>query len=688
MLLQRLAEYARSRGLVDDPAFSDRAIRWIIPLDLSGSILGAGPEDTTGENKRAKAYSAPRTALYKAVGGVAEFLADGLTALLGLEADPAKPIPDAKRPAREANNRAKQLDFWCQIERAHEATAHPGLAAALAFRDRHRSSLPGFLRLDSESGKPKWVLTTAGGAEVTYKGESFTFRVIGVAGESLLIEDEEVIRPWWRVMYGQQVERTVENAEEGLCLVSGRQGVPIARTHDVKISGGRNGVPGASTMGAAIVSFDKPAFASYGFKQSLNAPVSIDAASAYPRGFNGLLADPQTRVRLGPAVLCFWAAERRADEGLFARLLDRPDPQTVADLVRSHWAGVDRSHPRVDPFYSVVVTGNAGRVVVRDWAQSTVDAAKAHLAGWFADLSLFGTGTGEAEQWWRGDAARAARGKRTSGPAQTPPGAPDSTAGPQGAAGPPPPLALRRLACSMGQNTDDVSVEVLVALSRAALQGLPPPLSLLTRLLQRLHVDLSHDGRDGLRYYRYHPAQKRLAVGPSRFALARLILNRNRKEDEPEMQPKVFDTDDPAYNCGRLLAILDDLQQAAHEYRLEGAGVVERYYGTASSAPNSAFPILWRLHQHHLRKVERLGKGGTAAAIKRRIAEVASHFTPSAPGGSPHFPRTFSLVEQGRFALGFYQEMAASFERMAAWHADQQSADRGIGAGVDPEVQP
>ena len=124
------------------------------------------------------------------------------------------------------------------------------------------------------------------------------------------------------------------------------------------------------------------------------------------------------------------------------------------------------------------------------------------------------------------------------------------------------------------------------------------------------------------------------------------------------MEPKVFDTNDAAYNCGRLLAIFDDLQMNANDYNFDGAGVVERYYGSASSAPNSAFGILWRLHQHHLRKVSRKNKGASEA-IKRRIAEIAALFPQPAPLQPPQFPRTFSLVEQGRFALGFYQQKAA-----------------------------
>ncbi|MFN0120854.1 MAG: type I-C CRISPR-associated protein Cas8c/Csd1, partial [Blastocatellia bacterium] len=95
--------------------------------------------------------------------------------------------------------------------------------------------------------------------------------------------------------------------------------------------------------------------------------------------------------------------------------------------------------------------------------------------------------------------------------------------------------------------------------------------------------------------------------------------------------------------------------------RFDGAGVVEKYYGSASSSPNSAFGILWRLHQHHLKKISQKGDKGKAAsfAIKRKIAGIAALFPQPAPLLPPEFPRTFSLQEQGRFALGFYQQKAA-----------------------------
>lgn len=132
------------------------------------------------------------------------------------------------------------------------------------------------------------------------------------------------------------------------------------------------------------------------------------------------------------------------------------------------------------------------------------------------------------------------------------------------------------------------------------------------------------------------------------------------------IKPKLSDQiDDYAYNCGRLLAVFEDLQAAAHEYKLKGASVVERYYGTASSSPNSAFGILWRLHQHHLRKIAR-DNPGKAAALKQKIAEISTRFRPSGENQPPQFPRSFDLQEQGRFALGFYQQYAADKEAREA----------------------
>ena len=120
---------------------------------------------------------------------------------------------------------------------------------------------------------------------------------------------------------------------------------------------------------------------------------------------------------------------------------------------------------------------------------------------------------------------------------------------------------------------------------------------------------------------------------------------------------ELADTPDAAYNLGRLLAVFENLQDKYHNYEKKGPGVVERYYATASSAPGSSFPILCRLARHHLSKVRR-EDGPAAYRIEERIIEVMAKFQSESLDKPPAFPRVLTLDQQGRFALGFYQQKA------------------------------
>ncbi len=623
MLLKLLYDFAHSRRLLDDLAFAPKAIRWVIPLDTDGNLIGAGPLETTGQKNRGKEYLAPQTRRPKNAGGIAEFLADNITGIFGLDTDPEKDTANKKkRMERDANNASKCEDFWRQIRRACDETQNSALKALVQFHEQTKD-IPSFLRWGVSNepkldDKPHWWLTTAGGDEVKLGPDNFTFRV----GGELLLGDEMTLRPFWRKVYQKEIDDEDASAQRGICLITGTADVPVAPTHLPKVKG----VPHTQSFGAAIVSFDKPAFASYGFDQSHNAPSSTAAVSAYCNALNFLLKDPDHNLRIGQTSVCFWARETKEASNFFARMLNRPDPASVTAFLKTPWAGIDRELARRDQFYSVTLSGNAGRIVVRQWIQNTLEAARENLRQWFADLKIADYGDPVIQE------KRKRKAKSDAGKAD----------------GGMPPLALFRLACTTVREAKDLRAETLTQLYRASLDGTTPSLILLKPMLNRLDADLARYGPNTL-------------LNTSRFALMRLILNRNRKEGEPMIQPQVFETDDPAYNCGRLLALFDDLQMKAHEYRLEGAGVVERYYGTASSAPNSAFGILWRLHQHHLKKISRQGDKGKAAseAIKRRIAGIASLFPQPAHNRPPEFPRTFSLQEQGRFALGFYQQKAA-----------------------------
>jgi CRISPR-associated protein Csd1 len=210
-------------------------------------------------------------------------------------------------------------------------------------------------------------------------------------------------------------------------------------------------------------------------------------------------------------------------------------------------------------------------------------------------------------------------------------------------------LSVYWLARTMVREAKDLAPEMPVQLYRAALEHAAPSISILKPILDQLQSKL------------VRPENYNLLYDESRFALLKLILNRNRKKNTMEIKPELTaDTDDPAYNCGRLLAILAAAQDKAHDYKLEGAGVAERYFGTASSSPGSVFPLLLRLNRHHLNKISKSDRfGGHERFIGEQIQGVCALFKPAKPGLPPMFPRTLDLQAQGRFALGFYQQMAA-----------------------------
>ena len=63
------------------------------------------------------------------------------------------------------------------------------------------------------------------------------------------------------------------------------------------------------SSGAALVSFNAPAFESYGKSQSYNAPVGQYAAFAYTTALNYLLAQREFVFQFGDTSIVFWSED-------------------------------------------------------------------------------------------------------------------------------------------------------------------------------------------------------------------------------------------------------------------------------------------------------------------------------------------------------------------------------------------
>lgn len=636
MLLKHLYDYALSRNLLTDLAFSAKAVRWIIDLDAAGHYMGV--IDRTGDERDIDLdLSCPRILGAKTGGGMAEFLVDGMTAIFGYESEPE---PKKKRTAkqeedRQKNNALKHKNFWDQIQAAAAATNHPGLMALKTFCQKLAASDATLLRYGKpadakDDANSTWWINVAG-EEKKLGAENFTFRVNG----ELLIENES-IREWWRKLYASSIENgsIPKNGKcpvtdstcksncgngrcklsTGLCLVTGDKftnAQALAIRHNPKITG----IPNTGA-GGALVSFDKPAFTSYGFGKSLNSPVAEDVAVAYCTALNHLIEKETTSLRIGQTVLCFWAEQTEAAGGRFAQLLNKPRPETVRKFLVSPWVGIERDLAKKDTFLAVTLTGNSGRVVVRHWLQQTLMQATENFQKWFTDLEIHVPPKPLTTK----------KTKKTDKQTEYHP------------------LSVYWLANTTVREAKDLAPNVPAQLYRAALEKTAPSLMLIKPILAQLRSRLLRDENYSFIY------------DQSRFALLKLIVNRNRKDNDMEIKPQLsVETDDPAYNCGRLLSVLSETQKKAQGYPKGFSGVAERYFSTASVSPSTVLPLLLRLNRHHLDKIR---KSGGNAYEEVTIRNVLAKFKPAGEGMPPVFPRTLDLQGQGRFAIGFYQQQA------------------------------
>ena len=105
------------------------------------------------------------------------------------------------------------------------------------------------------------------------------------------------------------------------------------------------------------------------------------------------------------------------------------------------------------------------------------------------------------------------------------------------------------------------------------------------------------------------------------------------------------------YQIGRMMAVYAAIQRDA--LGDVNAGVVERYYGAAITAPAMVLGQLSKLCTHHLSKME---NQKYAMSFRKRLQAIAMNITETPPA-------TLTLEEQGQFALGYYQENADIYAR-------------------------
>ncbi len=576
MILQALTEHYEAlaaQGKIARPGWADAKISFALCLGESGElerVASTKTEQTQGK----KTVLAPQklslpAPVTRTAGVLSNFLWDNSSYILGVD---AKGKPQRSLKCFEA----------CKVlhHQVLDGVDSPGARALLAFLDRWDPAAAA----EHPALKEDWEELTG--------GANLVFRYHGD-----YLHNDPMIRRAWQRHYDSSGE-----GPEMVCLVTGQKG-PVEVVHpSIK------GVAGGQTSGTALVSFNAPAFCSYGRDQSLNAPVSRYAAFAYTAALNCLLADREHLYRVGETTILFWAKSGQpAFQDFFAAMAFGGtacyDAGTLGGMLKSLLEGkpVLYDETRLDPgmdFYILGISPNAARLSVRFFLRNSFGGFLGNVQRHNDRLEIIRPANDSFESI--------------------------------------PPWKL--VDATVNQNSKDKSPSPVMTgeVLRAILTDTHYPVSLLNGVTLRIRAD--------------HKVDRTRAAILKAYYL---------KKPHPDIPKEVLTVslnpacDTPAYVLGRLFSVYEAIQSAANPGI--NTTIKDKYFNSAAATPAVIFPILGNLAQKHLKKLKSSNRG-LCVFYEKQLGEVASLLDTS-------FPARMSLPQQGAFQLGYYHQTQDRYQK-------------------------
>lgn len=564
MILQALTAYyedlART-GKIARQGWGKSRISYALELGEGGEVCRVIPLETADERGKSRPREMELPAPVKRTVGVASnFLWDNGSYLLGHAKDAAK-------DSRAGKCFAAAKELHCSLLSGSE---DPFAQAICRFFENYNPAL----------GSTDPVL--AGEWENLISGCNLTF-----AYGNQYPGDNEALARAWESHYGQDAE-----GEKLRCLITGEPAVP-EKTHPAI-----KRLYGAQSSGAALVSFNAPAFCSYGREQNENAPVGQYGAFAYTAALNYLLSDRRHYRRIGGDTYVFWAegAEEQYEDAFGAFLDGNSDTVKDEDLasVLDALAGkklCNWDNLPLNPenrFYVLGLAPNAARISVRFFLQDTFGVFAQRLKAHYDRLEIIRPSFDNRTQLplWLLLQETVNRQSR------------DKTASPQ------------------------MSADTL----RAILTGGRYPATLFQQTMLRIRAE--HD----------------ITRGKAAIIKAYLLRNDTQQNRMEALTVKLNDDcNDLPYVLGRLFSVLEDIQQQANPGI--NTTIKDRYFSSASATPAVVFPVLLNLAEKHQKKLS----AGQKVYNSKRLQDLLGRIRES-------YPTHLTLSDQGIFQLGYYHE--------------------------------
>lgn len=598
-MLHLLADYARNAGLTPEPGFTAKEIRWNLLFKRDGTFSEV--VDLSGGEKKSKGLvfsKCPSLSQGELIGGPSErsqaFYESAQTIVMMFKED-----DDDKVKGRV---QGKHAFFVSSLADCAKHTM-PELTNVAKTLSDEKSCAQIAAALKEKKAKPTDTVT--------------------IAVDFVRPLDLSTWHDWWREFRRTLSESPKENksktakASTALMLdfITGKAVEPCATQG--KISGLSD--VGGLSAGDVFIGFDKESFCSFGFEQGQNAAISEENATVYREALNHLIKNHSRR--LGKSKVAYWyKGTVKPEDDPIEMLVPSGETQTfdgdefdqqqdkavalnnAKRLLESIKSG-EKTGLGDATFYVMVLSGASGRIMIRDWIEGQFGQLAQNVAEWFDDFEII---------------ARDGQGK-----APTP-----------------------KFMAVMGATVRDlkeINTPFVATMLRAALGGhnAPIPQNALAAAYARFKIDLiSVDPK----------TNKSKPFNHARMGLIKAYHLRKKGGAKVTQELNEL-SDNVPYQCGRLMALLADIQRQALPD--VGTGVVQRYYAAASATPALVFGRLIRNSNAHLDKI-----GELANLYEGKLAEVWASI-------KGKVPKTLTLEEQTLFAMGYYQQIARIRKQIA-----------------------
>jgi len=422
-----------------------------------------------------------------------------------------------------------------------------------------------------------------------------------LTGDLCLVPERPAVRDYARKLVPKD-----RDVKEGRCLVTGSEG-KITRIHSL------TRIPGSKSNAVLVGCQRNSGFDSYRKEQAFNSPISPEAENGYTTALKHLAWSTDSRILIGDTTIIFWSEpilsiESTLDmEKLFPWFFTDPpkdDPdrgvQAVRSLYRSVYSGILPGDEKCK-FYVLGLSPNGARISVRFWRNGSVKDFGGKIFQHFKEMEV-DHGPWEPEH-----------------------------------------LSLSRILRSIAlkNKMDNVPPNLPASVVTSILDGTPYPITLAQQCIRRIRAERN--------------------VNRSRAGILKAWINRYPKLSEREVATVALDrgNKNEGYRLGRLFAVLEKIQEEANPGI--NATIRDRYYGAASSTPVTVFSQLLKLKNHHLSKLDNVGR---KVFFEKEIGEIM--------GEIDHFPEHLTLEGQAFFAIGYYHQRQEFFKKNPKENSDSQ----------------